>query len=101
MATGVVSRFLWSGSRLLCAQAYAAGVKVRDKRAKEAATSKKTWQSRIGAIAAEEAAMKREVDELAGALLLCGKTDGHPAKQNFLRRRSGPSCSRFCADDDC
>ena len=61
------------------AQAYAAGVKVRDKRAKEAAGSKKGWQSRIAAIAGEEAALKREVDELAGALLRCGTAGGRPA----------------------
>ena len=42
---------------------------MRDKRAKEAAASKKAWQSRVAALHGEEATLKREVDALAGTLL--------------------------------
>jgi len=51
-------------------QAYAAGVKVRDKRAREAKASKKAWQARVADLQAEEAALQRELDTLAGTLVL-------------------------------
>ena len=57
-------------------QAYAAGVKVRDKRAREAKASKKAWQSRVADLQAEEAALQRELEALAGAPML----QGHPSR---------------------
>jgi len=45
-------------------------VKVRDKRAREAKASKKAWQSRVADLQAEEAALQRDLDALAGASLL-------------------------------
>ena len=69
-------------------------MKVRDKRAREAAASKKAWQSRVADLQTEEAALQREVDALAGASVLSSNCTGRWQGGRVIQHDVGKTLSR-------